>query len=110
MWTVKDCFVGSQCWCGIIVDPNGEECNGYGEVSRYNCQYIVDALNKKTDSHQNVNAAHPIPWHVEEYPEHHRSIIVTTDGLEKDSLEHCIGSIYSKYTYLFVNAVNEFYK
>jgi hypothetical protein len=106
MWTVKDCFVGADCWCGIIVSPDGEECNAYGEVSRTDGQYIIDALNKAPGAETNINVLHPVPWHVKMYS---KPCIVTTAGLTNDKNEDSIGFIWGDYAKIFVEAVNSFY-
>jgi hypothetical protein len=111
MWTLKDCFVGPTCWCGIIVNPKGEECNPYGELCKKSCQLIIDALNKTPGTEENFHERLPFPWHIEEFGKGERCI-VTTDGIGKDDLEHtvsCVGSIFDDYDLIFVKAVNEFY-
>lgn len=107
-WTVKDCFSGPDCWCGVIVNPDGEECNHDGEISRKNCWYIVHALNINLKARGRINKTHPIPWHVLT-TETEFTCIVTTPGLTSDDLEHFVGVANEDYNRIFVNAVNEFY-
>lgn len=111
-WTVKDCFVGSECWCGIIVSPEGEECNRYGEISKGDCHYIIDALNNTPGAESNVNERHPAPWCVETFDNDCRCI-VTEKGVGTDTLEECISTangVFGDYDRVFVEAVNGFYK
>lgn len=109
--TFKDCFDGPQCWCGIIVSPDGEECNNYGEICKDNCRYIIDALNKKAGAEHNVNYRYPVPWAVEELE---RGRCISTEaGVGTDDLETAIstaGGVFGDYDRLFVEAVNSFYR
>lgn len=110
-WTMKPCFEGPDCWCRIIVDPDGEECNNYGDLCRDNCQYIIDALNRTPGAESNINERHPTPWHVGTTESGYK-YVVTTDGLDNDEMEYtvsCAGQIRKDCIGLFVEAVNEFY-
>lgn len=110
MWTIKDCFAGPDCWCGIIVSPNGDECNQYGTISRENCQYIINAMNKTPNTEHNINDEFPIPWYMQQF--NNAKAIVTQKGLVDDSLEYCISpcdSIFYNLEEVFVNEVNKHY-
>jgi len=110
VWSTKPCFLGRSCWCRIIVDPDGEECNDYGDINLRNARLIVDALNRIPGAEKNVSETHPLPWHTQKLDDG-REIIVTTTGLSSVHLKHvvAVNGLKKGRARLFVDAVNSFY-
>lgn len=106
-WTYKPCFSGPDCWCRIVVDPDGEDCTNYGELSEEDCQYIVDAMNKTPGAEKNVHPTHPVPWYACKGSGRYHWITIDPDA--EDDLEASVGGVREEYIHLFVETVNEFY-
>jgi hypothetical protein len=108
-WRVVDCFAGPDCWCGIIVNPDGEECNGFADIPRSNCLFIVDAMNGNHRKQYRRNNLHPLPWHVRQSDSGYKWM-TTTAGLTSNDMDHCVGHAFGDYNQIFVDAVNGFYQ
>jgi hypothetical protein len=108
-WSVIDCFIGPNCWCGIILAPDRTECNYYGDITKENCSVIVDALNGETRDHSETFAKFPLPWHVCD-----DSFIVSHRGVDENGhfvgdIKDCVSlfdGVKQDYICLFVEAVN----
>ena len=63
-WTLRDCFVGPECWCAILVDPSGKERCRYGEVRREIAALMVQALNGTGEPDADPVFLAGLPWDV----------------------------------------------
>jgi hypothetical protein len=116
-WTVVDCWVGPECWCSIIVDPDGVERIDDGSIRRETCYFIVDALNQKPGAETNRHPDFPLPWYVH-WIDGGFAMALSAKGIqcEPESIEimnHIPISAArlcdNESIQLFVKTVNEFY-